>query len=125
MVLNIDEVTMEFFAGVAIGLILGIFVVLMFIRSAVREALESADDSLNRLKNLVDEELERTVQTRVEEHDGMYYIYNVKDGAFLVQGLTIKEVKDSIEKQFPNVNVNITQGDINVINKLKAELGAN
>jgi hypothetical protein len=103
----------------------GVFIVLMFIQSAVREALESADDSLNRLKNLVEQEIERTVQTRVEEHNGIYYIYNVKDGAFLVQGSTLKEVKDSIEKQFPNVNVNITQGNIDVINKLKAELGAN
>lgn len=116
---------MEFFIGIAIGLFLGIFVVLAFIRSAVREALESADDSLARLKNLVEQEIERTVQTRVEEHDGIYYIYNVKDGAFLVQGTSLKEVKDSIEKQFPDTNVNITQGDVDVIKKLKAELGAN
>jgi hypothetical protein len=113
----------EFFTGLVLGIAVGVFIVLMFIRSAVREALESADDSLTRLQNLVDEEIERTIQTRVEEHDGVYYIYNVKDGAFLVQGSTLKEVKDSIEQQFPNTNVNITSGDIGVINKLKAEFG--
>ena len=116
---------MEFLISFVLGLAVGVFIVLMFIRSAVREALESADDSLNRLKNLVEQEIERTVQTRVEEHDGIYYIYNVKDGAFLVQGSTLKEVKDSIEKQFPDTNVNITQDDIDVINKLKAELSTN
>ena len=114
----------EFFTGLVLGIAVGVFIVLMFIRSAVREALESADDSLSRLKNLVETEIEDTIQTRVEEHDGVYYIYNIKDGAFLVQGSTLKEVKDSIEKQFPNTNVNITSGDISVINKLKAEFGA-
>ncbi len=115
---------MEFFTGFALGTAVGVFIVLMFIRSAVRDALESADDSLTRLKNLVETEIENTIQTRVEEHDGVYYIYNVKDGAFLVQGSTLKEVKDSIERQFPNTNVNITSGDVDVIKKLKAEFGA-
>lgn len=116
---------MEFFIGVIVGVALGVLIMCMFIRSAVREALESADDSLARLKNLVEQEIDRTVQTRVEEHNGVYYIYNVKDDAFLGQGTTLKEVKDCIAKRLPNTNVNITEGDINIIKKLRSEINTN
>jgi hypothetical protein len=116
---------MDFFTGLALGIAVGVFIVLMFIRSAVREALESADGSLNKLKQLVEEEIERTVQTRVEEHAGVYYIYNVEDGAFLGQGKTLDEVIASVIKRLPDTNVNITEGDIEVIKKLRAELKTN
>jgi len=116
---------MEFFTGLVLGIAVGVFIVLMFIRSAVREALESADGSLNKLKQLVEEEIERTVKTRVEEHNGVYYIYNIKDGAFLGQGTTLTEIKDCIAKRLPNTNVDITEGDIGTIKKLRSELNAN
>lgn len=116
---------MEFFTGLVVGVAVGVFIVLMFIKRAVREALESADDSLTRLKNLVEQEIDQTVQTRVEEHNGVYYIYNIKDGAFLGQGSTLTEVKDSIARRLPNTNVNITEGDINVIKRLRSEISAN
>jgi hypothetical protein len=109
---------MEFFIGFA----LGVFAVLAFIKSAVREALESADDSIKRLQDLVEKEIENTIQTRVEEHDGVYYIYNIEDGAFLGQGMTLNEVKDCIAKRLPDTNVNIVEGDIEVIKKLQSEL---
>jgi hypothetical protein len=116
---------MDFFIGLLVGMFVGIFIMLVFIRSAVREALDAADNSLKQLKDLVEEEIERTVQTRIEEHDGIYYVYNIKDGTFLGQGTTLKEIITSITKRLPNTNVNITQGDVDVINKLKAELGTN
>lgn len=115
----------EFFTGLVLGTAVGVFIVLMFIKSAVREALESADDSLTKLKNLVEQEIEQTIQTRIEEHNGVYYIYNINDGAFLGQGTTLTEIKDCIAKRLPNTNVNITEGDINVIKKLQSELNAN
>ena len=116
---------MDFFTGLVLGIAVGVFIVLMFIKSAVREALESADGSLNRLKQLVEQEIEHVVQTRVEEHAGVYYIYNIEDGAFLGQGTTLDEVVASVTKRLPNTNVNITEGDIEVIKKLRAELRTN
>jgi gas vesicle protein len=116
---------MEFFIGITIGVAIGVFAVLAFIKSAVQEALESSDDSLDRLKSLVEQEIDSTIQTRVEEHNGIYYIYNVNDNSFLGQGVTLKEVKDCIAKRLPNTNVNIVAGDAEVIKKLKAELSTN
>ena len=116
---------MEFFTGLVLGIAVGVFIVLMFIRSAVREALESTNDSLAKLKNLVEEEIECTVQTRIEEHNGIYYVYNIKDETFLGQGTTLKEIIVSITKRLPNTNVNITEGDIEIIKKLKSELSTN
>jgi hypothetical protein len=124
-VLNIDEVSMEVIVSFILGVAVGVLIVLMFIKSAVREALESADNSLDKLKELVEKEIDQTVQTRIEEHHGVYYLYNVKDGAFLGQGATLIEIKDCIAKRLPNTNVNIIEGDTDVIKKLQSELKAN
>jgi hypothetical protein len=115
----------EFFTGLVLGAAVGVLVVLMFIKNAVQAALKSADESLDKLKDLVEKETDRTVQTRIEEHNGVYYLYNVKDGAFLGQGATLTEIKNCIANRLPNTNVNITEGDISIINKLQSELNAN
>jgi hypothetical protein len=41
------------------------------------------------------------VRITIEEHNGVFYIYNKKDKTFMVQGKTKQEIEDALSSRFP------------------------
>ena len=101
----------SFGSGVIIGLLIFAFL---------------AYRTLVKISNLVQEEqLQRTVvetdiSCRVEEVNGIFYIWKVDDNEFVVQGRTIKEMQDIMQQMNKRVNLKIVDGEQSVIKKLKA-----
>jgi acetyl-CoA acetyltransferase len=59
---------------------------------------------------------------RVEQIDGVFYVYDARDGSFLAQGQTADELRDRIETRVKNAQVRITEGEESVLSLLKANL---
>lgn len=60
------------------------------------------------------------IPVRVEQHDGVFYLYNVHDDSFIAQGLTVDELHTKVKSRWPDAQVFVTQGDQDAIQNLKA-----
>ena len=106
----------ELIVGMVFGMIAGIIIFRMFILMS----LQRAHGDLSNLMHVI-EQLEKTmISVRVEQHDGIFYAYNVRDDSFVAQGSSIKELKEAIDGRWKDMQVFVSEGDPTVIEALKA-----
>lgn len=105
----------ELFVGMIFGMCLTLVLVYLYLRMVMRRASENLDDLLRVIEHLK----ETIIQARVEEQDGVFYVYNTADQSFMAQGTTIAELRERIEQRWKNAQVMITQGDQHAIERLK------
>ena len=107
---------MDLIAGIAIGMVIaagaGYF--------ALKIAARRAEEDLARLFHVIDKLKETMISARVEEHDGVFYIYNTEDDSFMAQGSTISELRERIEQRWKDAQVFVNEGDQSVIDRLRA-----
>ena len=108
----------EFILGAAAGVIIG-YVVL---RILVHIALSRAERELELLARAVEIYEAATISARVEHIDGVFYVYDTRDGSFLAQGQTVDELRARIETRVKNAQVRITEGEESVLSLLKSDL---
>jgi hypothetical protein len=108
----------EFLIGAAVGAIIG-YVVL---RILIHVALSRAEKELAILARAVEIYEAATIPARVEQIDGVFYVYDTRDGSFLAQGQTVDELRDRIETRVKNAQVRITEGEESVLSLLKSSL---
>lgn len=104
----------------AIGIVAGIVASIVLVRLAVWYLLKKAEQRLQELIQTVEQAQANSVQARVEEHDGVFYVYNAEDNTFMVQGTNIAELKKRINERWKDVRVYVTEGDESVLERLKA-----
>ena len=80
-----------------------------YIESQVKETLD-----------LIKERTRDLIAARVEEDQGMFYVYNTEDNGFIAQGRSIAEIKTAIDKLHQDKRVIVTEGDNEVIKRLEA-----
>ena len=107
----------EFVFGIIAGMIITAVLVNIAWRMATRHDEQQVEQLVEAIKALSVADL---VQARVEESDGVFYIYRVDDDSFLAQGTTMAELKEHIESRMKDARVYVTQGDVAVLEKLKA-----
>ena len=105
----------EFVIGVVLGIIVTGLVLLLFAKWLVRRAEANIDAITAELKQLA----ENIIPARVEQHDGVFYVYNTRDGSFIAQGTSLDEIKNRIEERMKDATVMVTEGDADVLQKLK------
>ena len=105
----------DLIAGVAIGITLTCWIMWFMIRRAERRAVEN----IERLLHVLDKLKEGQILARVEEQDGIFYVYNTEDQSFMAQGTTIAELRERIDQRWADAQVMITEGDKDVIERLK------
>ena len=103
-------------AGIGIGIAITCWILWFMIRRAERRAMEN----IERLLHVLDKLKEGQILARVEEEDGVFYVYNTEDDSFMAQGATISEIRDRIEQRWRDVQVFVTQGEQAVLDRLKA-----
>jgi hypothetical protein len=108
----------EFILGAAVGVIIG-YVVL---RILLYIALSRAEKELGLLAQAVEIYQAATIPARVEQIDGVFYVYDTRDNSFLAQGQTVAELRDRIESRVKHARVLLTEGEESVLNLLKADL---
>ena len=65
-----------------------------------------AEQRLNQIMEHVSEHVQDEVKKsvlhiKIEHHNGMYYVYNLKDHSFMAQGSTREELEKSLASKYP------------------------
>ena len=110
----------ELFFGLVCGMIIGALIFRMMLHRAAQQASDELTNLLTVLENLQ----ETMIPARVEEHEGVFYVYNTRDNSFLAQGTTVQELRDAIDQRWKNVQVFVSEGDQAVIDRLRATGGS-
>jgi len=102
------------------GIIAGMMVTAVLVSIAYRMAVRRAEQQIENLSEAIKAFGANLVQARVEEDNGVFYVYRVDDNSFLAQGTSIGELKERIESRLRDVMVHVTEGDPEVLARLKA-----
>ena len=105
----------ELFVGMIFGMCLALAVVYLYLRMVMVRAAQNLDDLIQVIERLK----ESIIQARVEEEDGVFYVYNTEDQSFMAQGRTVAELRERIEQRWRDTQVLITEGDKEVIQRLR------
>ena len=106
----------EFLTGMAAGVIIG-YVIL---RILLHIALSRAERELGLLARAVEIYQVSTIPARVEHVNGVFYVYDTRDGSFLAQGQTVDELRSRIETRVKHAQVRITEGEESVLSLIKS-----
>lgn len=66
----------------------------------------AAERHLNHIMDTVSGQVQEQVKKNlihisIEQHNGMYYVYSLKDKTFMAQGATRKELEDMLADKYP------------------------
>ena len=104
-----------------IGMGIGLGLVAIYIWRVMARFEQEID---RHIKNAV-KEVEKALLPVIVEQDGdEIFVYSEKDRQFLVQGRTVKEIRERFDQRFPDRIAYLSSGDPALIERLKAELKA-
>jgi poly-beta-hydroxyalkanoate depolymerase len=112
-----------------IGFLLGVTVFYVLLRMAINyfrrqleQMLKTVLESETELKTIEDrlEPKATAIHTRLEEVDGVFYVYNIDNGEFIAQGTTADEVQKHVQSRISNKDVFIVQGDNEAIKRYRS-----
>lgn len=106
----------ELFVGMIVGMCLALVIVYVYLRMVMLRAAQDLDDLMQVIENLK----QSIIHARVEEADGVFYVYNTEDQSFMAQGRTVTELRERIKQRWQDTQVMITQGEQTVLDRLKA-----
>lgn len=96
----------EFFIGLLAGIALMNLISAIRVRMEIKELDELLSQKLEKLK-------EKIIPSRIEEENGMLYLYNKDTNEFLGQGKTFVELEKNVREKFPNKLFNVPQEELN------------
>jgi hypothetical protein len=119
----------------AIGFLFGVLVFYIMLRMVINDVrqqlerllsnvLESESDSesdLIKIEDAIEPETKNinSINTRLEEVNGVFYVYNIDNGEFIAQGATADEVQKHAQSRISNKDVFIVQGDSDAIERYR------
>lgn len=102
-----------------IGMGLGLGLVAFYIWRVMARFEKEIDQHI---RNAV-KEVEKALLPVIVEQDGdEIFVYSEKDRQFLVQGRTVKEIRERFDQRFPDKIAYMAGGDADLIARLKTEL---
>ena len=105
----------EFVIGMVAGVVITVVVAVWVVKGLVARAEADIDAIVAEIKKTA----ENIIPARIEQHDGVFYVYNTRDGSFIAQGTSLAEIKARIEERMKDATVMVTEGDTDVLQKLK------
>jgi hypothetical protein len=105
-----------------LGMIAGVIIGYVILRILLHIALSRAEKELGLLAQAVEIYQASTIPARVEQIDGVFYVYDTRDGSFLAQGQTVAELRSRIESRVKHARILVTEGEESVLSLLKADL---
>lgn len=111
---------METLLTFLLGAITGLVVVWLYLQWLGNKIIQRIQQDIQTQSADKDEEV---IEARVELIKDTFYIYRIDNGEFVGQGQTLDELKTRILEKFKNSNKNvkITEGDVDVLKKLKEQ----
>lgn len=105
---------MEFILGLLCG-VLAIALFLIILINALAKA------RIKYIEQKVEEGIkafrERVIDSKIEESNGLLFLYNRKTNEFLGQGKDLRELNDVVMKRFPDKLFNVPQEEISKYEK--------
>ena len=80
------------------------------------------ETSIGELEKAMVRSADNAVEVKVEEHHGQFYLFDKNTDVFLAQGYDAKEIASKMQK---SLQVYITVGDPDVIERFKATVPSN
>lgn len=105
---------------IVLGLIVGATATFILGYVLLKIAERKAEDNLEKLLAVIQHLQTHMILARVEEHQGVFYVYNVRDDSFMAQGVSIDELRERIEQRWPQADVSVTEGDQAVLERLRS-----
>lgn len=100
------------------GLLIGIFLCAWIANKILMNALIKH-------KSMATEQSEfQLLEAKVEEINGQFFVWDVKDNSFLAQGFSAKEILDKLDLRYQTlkVEIKVVQGEKDALKKLKASI---
>jgi len=105
----------EFVFGMVTGVVITVGVAVWIVKGLVARAEADIESIVAEIKKTA----ENIIPARIEQHDGVFYVYNTRDGSFIAQGKSIAEIKALIEERMKDSTVMVTEGDTDVIDRFR------
>jgi hypothetical protein len=101
---------MELLIGILAGILIS-FIVLIIIAQALARA------RIRYIEHKIDEGIkafrECVIDSKIEESDGLLFLYNRNTNEFLGQGKDLRELNDAVMKRFPDKLFNVPNSELN------------
>lgn len=110
---------MDIVVAVAVGALLGVGIVGMYIWFLYHKLKNRIDQMINEVINEAEDNL---VGLDIEVDRGVYFCYNSEDKQFICQGNTVAELREGFRLRFPGKTAYLAGGDPRVVEELKTEL---
>ena len=95
--------------GIAVGAFgLGIFAHQIWVKIVVWHTLREMRRAGINIEELLREEepaVSRDIACRLEQHDGIWFLYNADNNEFVAQGRTRRELDEAVAQRFPDRRV--------------------
>jgi len=110
---------MEDIIQYAIGFVLGMLAATWLIRWMARQAIANILDQFDQEK---ESETNNQMRVDVEFDQNIYFLYNSDDGSFVAQGTDLPDLRNNLQKRFPNRTITIVKGNATAMEQLKQQL---
>ncbi len=108
-------------ADFIVGVVAGVLLLWLFQWVLAWMIQRQVDQQVAELERLIKTQTQmQTVWGRVEEVNGVFYVYNQNTDEFLAQGADLAEIDLVIKQRWPDRTVLVKSGEDNVVQRLKA-----
>ena len=114
---------MELLLGSFVGAIFGVLITILAIRWMAQRLIQRLADIVS--APVQPEETVNKIKLKLEFDQNNYFMYNVVDGSFVAQGESIVQLRERLNKRFPDCNATVVDGDPDVLAKLRKEIELN
>lgn len=98
------------------GIIAGLFICMFLAYRLLAKISQIVEAEQQKPQALI----ESDISCKIEEVNGMFYVWEVDSNEFVVQGRSIKEMQDLLVQMNKKFNLKIVEGEKSTIEKLKA-----
>jgi len=113
--------TIDIVLWVAVGIFIGASLFYLALKLAVNILTRRIERELETLEEALKEHVD-LIPCRVEQHQGVFFVYNNETNEFMAQGSTLTELRERIKARWKDQRVSVVAGDEAVLEQLKAQL---
>jgi len=116
--------TTDIVLWIAVGIFIGVTAFYLTMKLAVNLLARRIEQQLETLDQALKEHVD-LIPCRVEQHNGVFFVYNNETNEFMAQGNDLAELRERIKARWKDRRVSVVAGDENVLAQLKEQLNEN